>query len=491
MEVLAHFTTWQWIGLLAEYTIKIAAIGIVPEGRKPGTANAWLLLILFLPIVGLPLYLILGSSYVSRRRHRIQQEAQVMIEDVQRDVPDIPAGTLLDDDTAGIIHLNRQLTGYPATHGHVKKLWSDYEATMNRMAECVDQAEEYVHVEVYIQAWDSRSDIFYSALERAVKRGVKVRLMFDHIGSWKYPNRYKFRKHLDSIGVDWRLMMPLIPWKGRFRRPDLRNHRKAIIIDGKVGFMGSYNLIDRSYLMKNHVKAGRQWIDVMVELTGPIVTSLETMFATDWYTESGETLPIQPPSDDDPALRDVNVVQLVPSGPGYTDEPNLRLFNSMMYHARERLIICSPYFIPDESLLISVTTAAQRGVRVDLLVGEKADQFMVQHAQSSYYQQLLEAGVHIWEFPAPYVLHTKFAIADPGIPGQLAVVGSSNMDMRSFSLNYENSLFVAEGTLLADLNDLADNYLKVCSELTLQRWNERPWTRRYIDNVMKLTSALQ
>ncbi|CAM4379187.1 Cardiolipin synthase A [Corynebacterium gottingense] len=144
-----------------------------------------------------------------------------------------------------------------------------------------------------------------------------------------------------------------------------------------------------------------------------------------------------------------------------------------------------------------MTTACYRGIRVDLLVGEKADQFMVNHAQSSYYEQLLDAGVHIWEFPAPYVLHTKFALADPGggsgsgVGRPVAIVGSSNMDIRSFSLNYESSLFVAEGTLLRDLHRLADTYLSVSRELTPERWNRRPWYRRYVDNVMKLTSALQ
>ncbi|WIM67404.1 cardiolipin synthase [Corynebacterium breve] len=482
---------WQWLGVLVEFVVKVVAIGVVPEGRKPGTANAWLLLIIFVPFLGVPLYLILGSALVNRRRHRIQQEAQVMIEDVQRHVPDIPAGHSYTADVEGLISLNRTLTGHPALQGHVKALWTDYEKTMQRLADAVDEAEEYVSVEVYIQAWDDTSAKFYEALERAVQRGVKVRLMFDHIGSWKYPNRYKFRRRLTEIGVDWYLMMPLIPWRGRFRRPDLRNHRKAIIIDGRTAFMGSYNIIDRSYLMANHVRAGRQWIDALVEVTGPIVASLETMFAIDWYTESGETLDINPPLNDDPSSPDLNVLQLIPSGPGYITEPSLRLFNSMLYHADERVIICSPYFVPDESLLNAITTACLRGVRVDLLVNEKADQFMVTHAQSAYYQQLLQAGVRIWEFPAPYILHTKFAITDPGAHDQVAVFGSSNMDMRSFQLNYENTLFVTEGTLLDELHELANNYLSVSKELTLTKWNERPWTRRYVDNVMKLTSALQ
>ena len=272
--------------------------------------------------------------------------------------------------------------------------------------------------------------------------------------------------------------------------------RQVLVIDSEVAFVGSFNLIDRGYLMPGHVKAGRQWVDAFVELEGPIVESVESMFAVDWYTESGETLDVVAGSGAgagegvaEPSTGDV--LQLVPSGPGYLTEPNLRMFNSIVHNAKEQLTLCSPYFVPEESLLEAITSACYRGVRVDLFVGEKADQFMVQHAQSAYYEALLEAGVRIWEFPAPYVLHTKFVLADPGREGAVGVLGSSNMDIRSFSLNYESSLLVASGALLPALEQLGANYQAVSRELTLERWARRPWYRRYVDNVMKLTSALQ
>ena len=234
------------------------------------------------------------------------------------------------------------------------------------------------------------------------------------------------------------------------------------------------------------------------------------MFAIDWYLESDEVLDLekQPNSTQSAApsqsatlpqpesIHDANVVQMIPSGPGYSSEPNLRMFNQVVHHAKNRLVLCSPYFIPDESLLEAVTSAAFRGVRVELYVSERADQFMVHHAQSSYYQTLLEAGVHIYQFPAPYVLHSKFALADPqdnhceGIHA-VGMLGSSNMDMRSFGLNYESTLFVVSGSLIDDLNELAATYRSVSRPLTLEEWEKRGFFRRYIDNVMRLTSALQ
>lgn len=503
MNLSIDLELWQTIGLVIDYSIKIIAIGFVPEGRRPSSSNAWLLTILLLPVVGLPLFLLMGSPYINRRRHRIQKEANAMVENVLEDVPNYPGDATVDREVASLIRQNRFLTGTPAVTGHNHGLLADYEGAILRMAEAVDEAEEYVHVQIYIMSWDESTDVFFRSLERAVQRGIRVRLLFDQVGSFKYPGYLKLGRRLSAIGVDWHLMLPLQPWRGKFRRPDLRNHRKMLIVDGKVAFMGSMNMIDRSYRVRRNMKAGRQWVDVMVELSGPIVASMEMLFAVDWYSESDETLDIERhtplaklptrASPEAPETSALNVVQLVPSGPGYTTEPNLRMFNSVVHHAKDRLVLCSPYFIPDESLLESVTTACYRGVQVELMVSEKADQFMVHHAQSSYYQALLEAGVRIYQFPAPFVLHTKFVIADPdGAAGDpLGVLGSSNMDMRSFGLNYEVSLMVTQGNLLRQLRDLADTYQRVSRELTLEEWNKRSFLRRYVDNVMRLTSALQ
>ncbi|WP_291313994.1 cardiolipin synthase [Corynebacterium sp. UBA2622] len=480
---------WQFLLMVLEYGIKFVMIGVVPSNRRPSSANAWLLLILLLPVVGLPLYLMMGSNYVSRRRHGIQQRAIAELNNIHLGVDDYPAGELDSPETEAIVRLNRRLTGFPAVHGRARHLWSDYDRTMARIAELIDSAEDYVDIEIYAVAWDDTTDPVFRAMQRAVGRGVHVRLLYDHIGSLKYPGYRRLRKRLTAIGVDFHRMLPLDVFHGRWRRPDLRNHRKVIIVDGRVGFLGSINLIDRSYLLRKHRSAGRQWVDAFVELEGPIVASLESMFAVDWFTESGEVIELEPPSAPDEGCS--SVVQLVPSGPGYQAEPNLRMFNTLVHHANEHIILCSPYFVPDDTLLEAITTACFRGVRVDLLVGERSDQFMVQHAQSAYYQQLLEAGVRIWEFPAPYVLHTKFALADPGRSSCVGVIGSSNMDMRSFTLNYESSLFVCDGPLLDDVHALSRAYLSVSRQLTLERWARRPWHRRYIDNVMKLTSALQ
>ena len=476
--------------IVLEYVIKIAAIGFVPENRRPSSSTAWLLLILMVPVVGLPLFLLLGSPYINRRRNEIQARANRLLDDGLTQFPTVPPGAKVPPGLESLLTLNRRLTSLPCVTGVNHGLHSDYVGSFEAMARAVDEAQHYVHVEIYIVAWDETTDVLFAAMTRAAARGVEVRLLFDHIGSRKYPGFRRLGRRLDEAGIQWKFLLPIQPLRGRWRRVDLRNHRKLLVVDGDVGFMGSQNLIDSSYLMRANRRVGRHWHDAMIELSGDIVAELEAVFAVDWYTETGEFLDASRYQMEQPELPiggEVNALQLVPSGPGFTTEPNLRLFNSLIHLAQERVTMCSPYFIPDESLLAAVTTAVYRGVEVELFVSEQADQFMVGHAQASYYRALLDAGVRIWLYPKPAVLHTKVLTVD----GTAGVMGSSNMDMRSFGLNYEISLLAFGGDVVPDLDALAGEYRDASRELTLAEWQTRPLHLRYLDNVMRLTSALQ
>lgn len=488
LSMVASVATTTWI--VIEYIVKIIAVGVVPENRRPSSSSAWLLLILFVPIVGIPAFLLLGSPYINQRRARIQAEANELLHEGADDLPDVPPSLDAAPEFVSVAQLGRALTALPMVTGDSHGVISDYEASIERMAELVDEAHEYVHVEIYIMAWDKTTDVFFRALERASARGVEVRVLFDHIGSRKYPGFHRLGKRLNAAGIEWHLMLPFIPWRGKARRIDLRNHRKLLVIDGKQAMMGSQNMIDSSYLNRKNSQIGRNWHDIMVELSGPIVAAIEAAFSTDWYSESGQALGIRPYERDgnEPEVGGAtSAMQLIPSGPGFTTSPNLKVFTSMMYLAQKRLAIVSPYFVPDESLLAAVETAAWRGVDVELYVSEQADQYMVDRAQSSYYRSLLEAGVRIFLYPKPAVLHTKCFIVDD----IYAVMGSSNMDMRSFGLNYEISLLTTGGDLVDDIVDVVADYQDVSRELTLEEWEKRPWPRRYMESVMRLTSSLQ
>ncbi len=482
----------QFLGILVvavEYVLKIVAIGAVPENRNPSSSSAWLLLILFVPVVGFPLYWIMGSPWVKGRRREIQDRANHIVADLTADYPDIPDGAEAPAGLPTILAMNRKLTGMPATTGVSLGLFDDTDNLVQAIISAVETATKYVHVQFYILTLDETTTPLVDALEAACSRGVKVRVLADHMGSRKYPGWKALQRRLADANIEFRLMLPVLPLRGIWRRPDLRNHRKLLIVDGETAFVGSHNLIHPAYGSPKNEAIGRHWHDLSLALSGDIVQQVEAVFAMDWFLESGERIDDEPDfSGTAPVITGghENVFQLVPSGPGYPTEPNLRMFTSLIHKATDRVEIVSPYFVPDEALLAAITTAALRGVEVELFVGEESDQFLVGHAQRSFYRALLEAGVRIYLYPAPQVLHSKYLTIDDHV----GVIGSSNMDYRSFALNYETMLLGFGGDLVTLLLEYADRYRSMSRELTLQEWLAEPWHRRYIDNVARLTAAV-
>jgi cardiolipin synthase A/B len=485
-EALQSLPVLVAAGLLTlDLALRIALLGIIPHNRKPSSAMAWLLLVLLIPFVGLAIFLVLGRTEVGRRRHAQQAE----VNDLIRRRTSAAAESQYAAEPSyveSVITLNRNLGALPASRGNDVTLHSDYRESIEAMTEAVDGAQHFVHVQFYITAWDAVSGPFFDALIRATDRGVTVRLLFDYLGSKGIPGYKDMLTRLDETRIVWRAMLPIGLRKGELRRPDLRNHRKILVVDGTVAFMGSQNLIEPGYDKEKHHLVGREWVELTCRVTGPSVAALDSVFATDWYSETDELLtdevvPATPDSRGDLTC------QVIPSGPGFATENNLRAFTTLLYSARRRISITSPYFVPDESLLYAVTTAAHRGVEVELFVSEEGDQFMVYHAQCSYYGALLEAGVRIHLYPAPYVLHSKHFSIDE----EVAVLGSSNMDLRSFGLNYEVSMMLQGGDVVGRMRKVEDAYRVRSRELTAEEWARRPWRSRYADNVMRLTSALQ
>jgi cardiolipin synthase len=363
----------------------------------------------------------------------------------------------------------------------------DYEKNFADIAADIDKAKNFVHIEFYILSADSVTEPVFQAMQRAIQRGVTVRVLFDHVAGVRTVGYKQTKKRLTAIGVEWRLMLPFLPLEGKYERPDLRNHRKLVVVDGKVGWMGSQNLIDSSYLKKSNIRRGLHWKDAMVRLEGPIVAGLNAIFITDWYSETDVLLTRESELIEAKYVPGTLDCQVVPSGPGFSSENNLRLFLALMYSAQEQIIITSPYFVPDESLMYAITSACQRGVRVELFVSEIGDQALVYHAQRSYYEMLLKAGVVIWLYKAPTILHSKHMSID----NDVAVIGSSNMDMRSFSLNLEVSLMVRGQSFVQQMREVENEYRNMSRALTLEEWKKQPLFATVLDGLARLTSSLQ
>ena len=473
--------------VLLDYVIKFIAIGVIPSNRKPSSAMAWLILILIIPFAGFFVFLFLGRTDVGKKRLSRQREADEAIRAATDRLAVSPvAGPAY---LSSMATLNHNLGSLPLQPGNRVHLITGYREAITAMAEEVATATTSIEVEFYIAARDEVTDQFFENLFAAAARGVKVRFLMDHMGSRSIPGFKELVAQLDTSDVDWRPMLPVRPLKGEFQRPDLRNHRKILVVDGLVAFTGSQNLIEPGYNKAKNHQHKREYVELVARVDGPAVAALRAVFAKDWYIETRERMDDIVPSRavHHPDGPDVVAGQVLPSGPGYVTENNLRLFTALIYSAQRRVSITSPYFVPDEPLLYAVTTAARRGVDVELFVSEWGDQFLVSHAQCSYYQALLEAGVRIFLYPSPAVLHSKFFSVDDDV----AVIGSSNMDMRSFALNYEVSLMLTGGDVVARFQAVEDSYRAVSRELGLAEWQQRPFRQRYLDNTMRLTAALQ
>lgn len=470
-----------------DLTIRVLAIVFVPKNRRPATAAAWLLAIFFIPYAGLIAFLLFGSTKLPRRRRLKQQQINQYVMNATEGIEVATETPTWPSWFASLAALNRRLGAMPLLSGNTARLFGDYERSIHEMTEAVRTARSFVHVEFYILSLDATTAPFFDAMEEAVRRGVTVRVLLDHIASLRVRGYRRTLRRLKAIGVDWHLLLPIQPWRGRYQRPDLRNHRKVLVIDGRVAFMGSQNMIDRTYDRWTNRRRGLRWEDLMVRLEGPIVAELNTIFLSDWFSETDEMLEREARQHVAPVGAENLDCQVVPSGPGFEGENNLRLFNGLIYAAQRRVVLVSPYFVPDDSMLYAVTTAAQRGVQVELFVSEIGDQAVVFHAQRSYYETLLKAGVAIWLYRRPTILHAKHFTIDDDV----AVVGSSNLDMRSFTLNLEVSLMVRGRTFVDDLRELEEGYRKASRRLTLEEWQARPFRTSVLDNVARLTAALQ
>jgi cardiolipin synthase len=286
------------------------------------------------------------------------------------------------------------------------------------------------------------------------------------------------------MGAHYQPMLPLRPLRGRWQRPDLRNHRKLVTIDGIVAHTGSLNMIADHYHKRKGIKRGLHWHELMIRFEGPIVRELDAVFVTDWYSETDELLPLDySPVRLDTGDRDA---QVIPSGPSFDNDNNLKLFAAVIHNARHRVSITSPYFVPDSTIQLAMITAAARGVDTELFVSAASDQFMVYHAQRSYYEQLLRAGVRIYLYGEPTILHAKHLTIDDDV----AIIGSSNLDIRSLSLHMELMVLLHGRDVVDELRVVQDEYRRASRLLTLEDWLERPRREKLLDNVMRLTSSL-
>jgi cardiolipin synthase len=374
------------------------------------------------------------------------------------------------------VALAEKLGGSPILGGNAVELLVDYDGTIARLVTDIDRAENHVHLLFYIFADDRATAPVIEALGRAAKRGVRCRVLADALGS--RAGLRTLRPRLTAMGVAVHALLPvsLLPW--RKARLDLRNHRKIAVLDGRVGYTGSQNLIAADF------KGGIAYEDLMARVTGPAVLELQYVFAADWFLETNEVLDGEAEFPA-PEITGGAPAQALPSGPDFPTQNNQRLFVALVHGARKRVVLTTPYFIPDEPLLQALQTAALRGVEVHLVVSEKGDHVIVSLAQRSYYEDLLEAGARIHLYREIF-LHAKHLSVDDSV----AVIGTSNLDIRSFALNAEVMLMIYDRGVAARLAAEQERYFANSRLLTLSAWRQRSFGSKLAQNLARLLSPL-
>lgn len=468
---------WSLLYLASEWAIRFVMLVYVPQRRTPAAARAWLLLIFLLPWPGLVVYALFGRAFLPAKRLRRQKKADQTIREAQ--VLMGPSSDCADSLPAGVrpvADLGRALGSFGVMGGNAVELLPDYFGAIDRLAADIDGAENSAHLLFYIFEDDVTGRRVAEALVRAARRGVSCHVIMDALGSKRGLKR--LGPGLRAGGVEVLAALPVGLLRRHTARFDLRNHRKIAVLDGRVGYAGSENIVD------GHFVKGFSNEELWVRVTGPAAQQLQAVFLADYYLETGraiqspELFPHEPIAGDTPC-------QVVPSGPSFPRENARELVVEMLYSARERAVITTPYFIPDESVLQAMRAAASRGVEVALVVSRHANQIISQWAQRAYYDDLLEAGVALYLYE-PHFLHAKHITID----GELALVGSTNMDIRSFTLNEEVNLLIYDPAVVGQLRAIQERYFKDSLRIAPGAWMARSLWSKVLQNTARLADSL-
>lgn len=537
------FTTWSWgdfagLGLVLHIILMIVmTLRIVSVQRNIGVSIAWVAVLYTLPLFGFIAYILLGEPMIGRRyRERVDQASILMNEMARRENLVFDQGrNLLPVNYQGVSQIGTRWTGLGIFPDHKMQLLTEPSIIFQGLIEDIQGAQRIILMEFYIVYPKGQVLEVIAALAAAAQRGVECHILADSVGSFSFFNSSTHRT-LERAGVFVHQSLPVGLFKTLFKRSDLRNHRKIVVIDEHIGYIGSFNLVDPKFFKQN--KNVGQWIDVAIRTTSPhfisITTAMAKVVVTDIGAENNDNLDALNQRVNNytrklyvmnPTINDLNrrvkvlgdrignldsinllkpsdigstsivipkmpivegvLAQLIPSAPQVTAHVIYDTLVTVIHRANKRICITTPYFVPDETLSGALTIAAKRGVEVTIIVPEKVDSFLVQHASQAYYQELLEAGVTIALFKGG-LLHTKTVVIDD----DYCLFGTVNIDMRSFYLNMEVSLVIYTPEMVAQVADCQAIYLQSCRFLDLEEWTQRHGASRLFDNVVRLFSPL-
>ena len=480
----------SWTALsfvVIDYLIRFGlSIRVIMRQKQVGATLAWLSILLAFPFAGAFIYLLFGELRLGSRR---AERASSLHNAYQKRLRALRSIATVDWSGIGsacepMAMLSETAGGIPAIAGNSWELLEDFVTVFDRLIADIDAAKSTCHLEFYIWGVEGVACDVAEALLRATERGVVCRVAVDAVGSHAFL-RSETARRLRRGGVFVRAAMPVSLLRMLFVRFDLRVHRKIVVIDGEIAYTGSQNLVDPRFFKKDsHVG---QWVDAMIRFRGPAVEALAATFLEDWELDTGEGL-----AENDScgiihrvAIEGTTVIQAIPSGPAAPEESIRGVLLQSIYSARRELVLTTPYFVPDEPLMLAIVSAALRGVQVTLIVPARVDSKLASLASEPHKGRLADSGVRILAFNGG-LLHTKSVTVD----GEFSLFGSLNLDPRSLMLNFEITLAVYDRGFTEALRALQERYIASSTRFDLHAWKARPISRRFLENVARLLSPL-
>lgn len=483
---LSNFTV-RLLNLIFGITIFLMIVILVLENDNPVRTMAWVLVLLFLPVVGFFFYLFFGRNWRKTRlfnRKGLADSINLaeLWPDQARtcilgDTPNLAQkiSCLLDSNSKAILTCHNSVQIIPDTNNALDMICAE-----------IEQARHHVHLEYFSIAADSSGKRMKDLLIRKAKEGVEIRFIYDDVGCWRLGIRFK--RQMRSAGVQ---LVPFMPvWLPIFNsRLNYRNHRKLVIVDGSCGYLGGLNIGDKYFGKKRYFG---YWRDSVVRLGGDSAVTLQAIFLTDWFFVSKQNLlnatafaRYAPDSSKQKDNERQVCVQVAASGPDTDHASILQAYFTAISNASEHICIASPYLILNESLLMALKTASLSGVKVQILLPGKPDHLIVWYGSKSYYQELLDAGIEIYEYQNGF-LHSKVLIVD----GSVLSIGTANMDLRSFNHNFEITAMVYDEGICTEALAQFEVDLGLSLRVDPFKHIQRSIIRKSLESLCRLFSPL-
>jgi len=466
---------------LAEIVVLVRAI--LRPHRDPASRLAWAVVIIVVPLVGLVAYLLVGEARISNSRRRRGREIEARLPRPGCD--NGIARTIADGPYAAPFALAGSVDGLGPTCGNQARLAPDSNAAIDAMVADIDGASSTVHLCAYIWLTDHNGCKIKDALIRAASRGVQVRALADALGS-RLLIRSQHWNDLIASGAQARVALPVgnPVWTLTRGRVDLRNHRKLLIVDNRLAWCGSQNVADPEFRVKPRYAP---WVDIMSRWEGPVACHCQFLFVSDWMGDGGDDISglLEPSEATSPGSVDGTIAQVIGTGPTVRFDAMPSCFAELIHSARRELVVTTPYFVPDEQVLFALTSAARRGVDTILVLPKRNDSMVVAATSRSYYADLIAAGVKLFEYHCG-LLHAKTMVVD----GKVGLIGSANLDRRSFELNFENNILFADQAFAAVIRARQAEFLADSDPVTMADVDRFSVIQRFWHNSVAMLSPI-